>query len=161
MFLYQIQVSDILVVKILLTFEAKVNVPNQVGKTPLDVALEMNHMGMVDMLVSVGGLTRDLLNSDKRLPRLMSFKDKAMAKGLPATIEEVDGEVAQNGYTNGIAGNGVLSGSQRESDFRERTFSTQSFQGATLKDMEDGKTLSTLYERLQQCINIQLELSGK
>ena len=45
-------------------------------------------------------------------------------------------------------------------DVRERLFSNQSLCLVTLKDMEDGRTLSTLYERLQQCINIKLELSG-
>ncbi len=43
---------------------------------------------------------------------------------------------------------------------RERMFS-QSLSRVTLKDMEDGHTLSTLYERLQQCININLEISGE
>ena len=43
---------------------------------------------------------------------------------------------------------------------RKRLFSNQSLSDMTLKDMEDGKTLSTLYERLQQCINIQYEISG-
>lgn len=44
---------------------------------------------------------------------------------------------------------------------RERLFSNQSLCRVTLKDMEDGTTLSTLYERLQQCINIKLDLSGQ
>ena len=46
-------------------------------------------------------------------------------------------------------------------DARERLFSNQSLDGMTLKDMEDGNTLSTLYERLQQCINITLDISSE
>jgi hypothetical protein len=43
---------------------------------------------------------------------------------------------------------------------RVRLFSNQSLSQVTLKDIEDGHTLSTLYERLQQCINMTFELSG-
>lgn len=48
-----------------------------------------------------------------------------------------------------------------EDSMRERLFSNQSLEGMTLKDMEDGNTLSTLYERLQQCINITLDITSK
>lgn len=51
-------------------------------------------------------------------------------------------------------------GEEMEAHMRERLFSNQSLHSATLKDMEDGNTLSTLHERLQQCINMKLELSG-
>ena len=50
-------------------------------------------------------------------------------------------------------------GSCRE-ELRERLFSNQSLSRVTLRDMEDGNTLSTLYERLQQCINMTYDLSG-
>jgi hypothetical protein len=42
---------------------------------------------------------------------------------------------------------------------RERSYS-QNMSYATFKDMEDGNTLSTLYERLQQCVNMSLDSSG-
>lgn len=42
---------------------------------------------------------------------------------------------------------------------RGRSYS-QHLSRVTLKDMEDGSTLSTLYERLQQCVNMSLDNSG-
>lgn len=48
-----------------------------------------------------------------------------------------------------------------EANFRQRSWSNQSLNSIRLKDMEDGKSLSTLYERIQQCVNITLELSGE
>ncbi len=48
-----------------------------------------------------------------------------------------------------------------EGAMRDRVFSNQSLSGVTLKDMDDGNTLSTLYERLQQCINMTLDISGR
>ena len=49
---------------------------------------------------------------------------------------------------------------QCEEDVPTRQRLHSSICRATLRDMEDGNTLSTLYERLQQCINITLDLSG-
>lgn len=151
-------------VKILITFEAEVNALNQAHHTPLDFALEMRQMEIVDLLVSVGGLTGDLVvTSQCKLPRLMSFKDDARRKVKLAAIEEVDSEVTPDhfGSSNSFKKGAVVNGVHQESSYRERALSTQSCESATLKDMEDGKTLTTLYERLQQCINVQLELSGK
>lgn len=63
---------------------------------------------------------------------------------------------------NGAIAKDVGKGGVSEEDImRERLFSNQSLERMTLKDMEDGNTLSTLYERLQQCINITLDISGK
>ena len=43
---------------------------------------------------------------------------------------------------------------------RGRLYS-QSLSCTTLKNMEEGNTLSTLYDRLQQCINMSLDCSGR
>ena len=44
---------------------------------------------------------------------------------------------------------------------RERTLTNQSLDNATLSDMEDGNTLLYLSQRLEQYINIKLDLSSK
>lgn len=56
---------------------------------------------------------------------------------------------------------GVCLGLVNGEELRERLFSNQSLSHVTLRDMEDGNTLSTLYERLQQCINMTYDLSGR
>ena len=74
----------------------------------------------------------------------VSFAGVGGDGGLGGNVNMVDGG-ARNGTQEGM---------------RERMFSNQSLSHVTLKDMEDGNTLSTLYERLQQCVNMTLEISG-
>lgn len=104
----------------------------------------------------------------------------ADAHGSCSVASGIEASVASEGVTlNGYAsGGGMRNGINAQHDFgdfpvheaveeedfgegRERLFSNQSLHRVTLKDMEDGTTLSTLYERLQQCINIKLDLSGQ
>ena len=76
---------------------------------------------------------------------------------------------ATNGLVNGensMDGSKIVNGSFTESRFNGEGYvtgelcSSSSLSFVTLKDMEDGNTFSTLYDRLQQCINMNLDLSG-
>lgn len=158
--------------------------------TPLDVAVECNHAQAIDLLQQIGAVQGELAKKhcfDAKIPRLKSFHDTAKMKLLAQQRLKLlsarqhpvngDGNLNGNGYhcNNGYKQNptGLVSGADHNGDMesgaacngeegteRERLYSNQSLQGVTLKDMEDGHTLSTLYERLQQCINVTLDISG-
>ena len=95
-------------------------------------------------------------------------RNESVDSGCPLNSNGGDGETDELGSqlsptacaSGGGGEEGGVFSDQEEEGARERLFSNQSLNKVTLKDMEDGNTLSTLYERLQQCINITLDISG-
>ena len=74
-------------------------------------------------------------------------------------IDEKEVEVMNNTASAANAGNHIPFLDDEAVPMRERLYS-QNLSYVTLKDTEDGNTLSTLHERLQQCINMSLDRSG-
>lgn len=96
---------------------------------------------------------------DDSAPVLNGHNTGGTCEGGPYYIHD-DAGTGTNGNGNLDVGRGDVEGLDTEESQRERLFSNQSLSHVTLKDMEDGNTLSTLCERLQQCINMTFELSG-
>lgn len=164
--------------KLLLIFGAEVNSLDSGFQTPLDVAVDRNSEKAIALLQMLGGVQGELVKMchfNARIPRLNTIHDTAKIK---AQVAKLRAKSQRNGYrepegsspvANGYSTeqhNGNLDmgkgdeGLDVEETVRERLFSNQSLSHVTLKDMEDGNTLSTLYERLNQCINMTFELSG-
>lgn len=174
------QEGSLHVIKLLLIFGAEVSLLNSVLLTPLDVAVQSGNEEAIGLLQQLGAVQGDLAKRSfgTSIPRLKSFYDTAKMKAQLAKQRKKRSNCA-NGITAAqTVGNGVVNGSLHMGEVgggegtplgtveeegesgRERLFSSQSLSHVTLRDMEDGNTLSTLYERLQQCINMTLDLSG-
>lgn len=138
-----------------------------------------NEKGIV-LLQSLGGVEGELAKTrsfNAIIPRLKTMHDTAKVKAQLAKFRERawkrnilkddDGWLESASARSFCQGEGPMQiekleerNEELEETLRARLFSNQSLDSVTLKDMEDGHTLSTLYERLQQCINMTLELSG-
>ncbi len=77
--------------------------------------------------------------------------------GVTDSESSIDG----NEMTNGIASLSSAGSHQEDNTSLSKRVSCHSLSHVTLKDMEDGNTFLALHERLQQCININLDLSGE
>ena len=152
---------------------------NSMLLTPLDVAVQCGHEKAIALLQQLGAVQGDLAKHSfgASIPRLKSFYDTGKMKAQLAKLRQKHRNYANgaNAAASQSVANGDVNGAQHggtwdkvgttletveEEDGRERLFSSQSLSHVTLRDMEDGNTLSTLYERLHQCINMTFDLSG-
>ena len=148
----------------LLAFGADVSQVNLHNQTPLDIA---KHLGgdakeLLDLLHSVPASPNRNMNesSGQKRCRPSSSEDGECDK-------DTDGKHREDDNHSGMINTGAAAGDQglfpidnmNAVPMRGRLCS-QNLSAATLKDMEDGNTVSTLYERLQQCINIALSHPG-
>lgn len=173
------QHGNLHVIRLLLVFGAGVNSLDSGLLTPLDVAVDTKNRKAIVLLQQLGGVEGELakmFHFTARIPRLNTFHDPATIKRQVAKVRarsqiclarNGSHESAANASTAACESSGESGDSENmevgvvsRGGELERTFSNQSLSLVTLKDMEDGNTLSTLYERLQQCINMTLELSG-
>ena len=84
--------------------------------------------------------------------------------GHPESLSHVSLDEVDTPKSTTTAAAAAAAGSVEQDDIepesRERVMSHQSCECVRLVDLEDGMTLTTMYERLQQCINLTLEFSG-
>lgn len=118
------------------------------------------------MLVSVGGKSGDLLPSNEanmtfgvKVPRLRSFHDLPLGNLAleQDKLQESAPRLSPHGHTSPVMS---ASPGYAASPVSDLECSLQRCESVSLRDMEDGKTLVSLHQRIQQCINYSLELSG-
>jgi hypothetical protein len=169
-------------VKMLLIFGAEVNPLNNHCQTPLDLAISRESCNTVAMLISVDGKTGNALLSeeDGRAPAIRKLEpfnppfDTAndLVNGVhPSHNEHDPPQVEANGSEDcDAAGCEVVDDGSAMGDAPERgpcagseelVFSGGGWREVILKDLEEGKASSTLYEKLSEYINSHLTFSGK
>ena len=136
-----LQEGDELLIKVLLSFGAKVNSLNHLDLTPVDIALQSNQDKLIYLLVSAGGTSGDIATNYFQLPRLMSFQDSIKYPELNENEEDSDDVDMPDGAV-------------------ESNYKANGPHQFKLIDFEDGKTPYSLYEHLQHYVNNRLELSG-
>jgi calcium-independent phospholipase A2 len=166
-------------VKMLLIFGAEVNPLNNHCQTPLDLAISRESCNTVAMLISVDGKTGDALLSEEDGPatiwKLEPFNqpfdtDNDLVNGVHDSHNEHDPpQVEGNGSEDcDAAGWEVVDDGSAMGDAPERgpcagseelVFSGGGWREVILKDLEEGKASSTLYQKLSEYINAHLTFS--
>lgn len=138
-----LQVGDELLVKLLITFGGNPNALNIFDDTPLDLALQLKQMNLVDLLVSVGSTTGEVAKHGfYKLPRMRSFHDSSYSPDLNKNQTDFpDGQV----------------GEWNDVESRDLVSSTQSSKSVKIGECVDSQIM---YDQLHHSVNRLLEGSG-
>ena len=138
-----LQVGDELLVKLLITFGGNPSALNIFDDTPLDLALQLKQMNLVDLLVSVGSTTGEVAKHGfYKLPRMRSFHDSSYSPDLNKNQTDFpDGQV----------------GEWNDVESRDLVSSTQSSKSVKIGECVDSQIM---YDHLHHSVNRLLEGSG-